>query len=443
MCKWHLHFYRMADRRSSSQQRLLQAAVQLFIAQGVTETTTKQIADLAEVNEVTLFRNFGSKYGLLLAMMEDPQMLQQLGMALGKRQTQMESASQSLKNYATVHLHALEQIQEFVRSLIGEAAHYPIENRRALGRSLSQANRYTAQYLAAVMRNEQLQTRMTTDKLATLLNSLLLGYAVLEFTSEINELWQNRESFVEGLVDLFLYGAVASPPNFVEASPSLRGAIAPVRDLSLQTVHMILKRAKKLGMQEFAIAYLMVAAGLDPEEIVTLRRSDVEINRQAISVRFSNRQVPLSLVLGDRRYGSPQSNPLSQWLKSRKDTYPTLFFNGAGHPISVPVVEQLWLTIAADPGAAPDATPVPEQAQDTWRVEMLMRGVTLENLSLLTGLTVADLQPYVRRAREKAAMEQAIQVDHKATTTKREKLPAPLLEGNLLEANLPDVAPEL
>lgn len=201
----------MPDRRSSTRQRLIQAALTLFITQGVAETTTRQIADQADVNEVTLFRHFGNKHGLLLAIMEDPEALKQLGMALGQQDSQMSSASQALKNYANVHLQALEQIQEFVRSLIGEAGHYPDENRRALGRGLIQANRYTAQYLTTVMRQEHLQTRLPTEKLASLLNSMLLGYAVLEFTSEVHELWQERENFVDGLVELFLYGAVYQP----------------------------------------------------------------------------------------------------------------------------------------------------------------------------------------------------------------------------------------
>jgi len=37
----------------------------LFAAQGMTETTTREIAELAEVNEVTLFRHFGNKHNLL------------------------------------------------------------------------------------------------------------------------------------------------------------------------------------------------------------------------------------------------------------------------------------------------------------------------------------------------------------------------------------------
>ncbi|BAU43414.1 TetR/AcrR family transcriptional regulator [Leptolyngbya sp. O-77] len=204
----------MSDRRTSTRQRLIQVAVDLFMTQGVAETTTRQIAEQAGVNEVTLFRHFGNKtWGCCWAVMQDKEALSRLGMALGQQSTQMGSASQAIKDYANVHLQALEQIQEFVRSLIGEAGHYPDENRRALGRGLLQANRYTAQYLATIMEHEQLQTCLPTEKLASLLNSMLLGYAVLEFTSEFNNLWPSRESFIEALVELFMYGAIAQPPT--------------------------------------------------------------------------------------------------------------------------------------------------------------------------------------------------------------------------------------
>jgi hypothetical protein len=55
-----------------------------------------------------------------------------------------------------------------------------------------------------------------------------------------------------------------------------------------------------------------------------------------------------------------------------------------------------------------------EQARQTWCVEMLMRGIDLEDLSILSGLDSTQLQPYVRRAKEKAALERAMLLDQKA-----------------------------
>ena len=54
----------MPTPRKSTKARLIEAALDLFAERGVTETTTKAVAERAQVNEVTLFRNFGNKYRL-------------------------------------------------------------------------------------------------------------------------------------------------------------------------------------------------------------------------------------------------------------------------------------------------------------------------------------------------------------------------------------------
>lgn len=48
--------------------RILDAALRLFHEHGYKGTTTRAIAELAGVNEVTLFRNFGSKRGIFIAV---------------------------------------------------------------------------------------------------------------------------------------------------------------------------------------------------------------------------------------------------------------------------------------------------------------------------------------------------------------------------------------
>lgn len=56
--------------KSVSDQQILDAALSTIIARGYSGATTKQIAEAANVNEVTLFRRFGSKKNMLLASVE-------------------------------------------------------------------------------------------------------------------------------------------------------------------------------------------------------------------------------------------------------------------------------------------------------------------------------------------------------------------------------------
>lgn len=52
----------------STTDRILDAAIYLISDKGYAAATTKSIAELAEVNEVTVFRHFGNKRGILKAI---------------------------------------------------------------------------------------------------------------------------------------------------------------------------------------------------------------------------------------------------------------------------------------------------------------------------------------------------------------------------------------
>lgn len=54
----------------STADRIIEAAIQLVSDKGYAAATTKSIAELAGVNEVTVFRHFGNKRGILRAIVE-------------------------------------------------------------------------------------------------------------------------------------------------------------------------------------------------------------------------------------------------------------------------------------------------------------------------------------------------------------------------------------
>ncbi|MEH2291113.1 TetR family transcriptional regulator [Nostoc sp.] len=407
----------MSSQLISTRQRLIQAALELFSAQGVSATTTRQIAEKAEVNEVTLFRNFGNKHGLLLAVLEESAAFKDLGESLVRRATPPGNVYQALKDYASDSLHALERVPEFVRSVVGEADQFPAENRRALGRGVTEANRYVAQYLATVIQQGHLNTYLPAEKLASLLNGMILGYAVIEFTSEFHELWEDRNDFLENLVELFLHGAMS--PSAESAINSLQGGFTTteITDLPASLVHEILQQARKFGVRDYALAYVLFGAGLSATEITSLQRSHQIYDSQGhflqITIPGFVRQVPVNQWILGKRYGSFTNNPLIKWLKSRKDAQTAMFLNETNTPMSESELQVRWQAWSEALLTPQGQTPAIAQAQQTWRVEMLMRGITLENLSIFTACDRTQLQLYVRRAKEKAALEQATRLDHK------------------------------
>jgi AcrR family transcriptional regulator len=415
----------MVSQTSSTRRRIVQAALELFVAQGVTNTTTRQIAELAEVNEVTLFRQFGNKHGLVLALIEESGAFESLGESLVLPTSPSEDTYQVLREYVNKVLLALERVPELIRSLVGEASQYPIENRRALGRGLAQVNQTMGQYLAGVIEQENLSINLSPQTIACLLNVVILGYAVTKFTitTEQSELW-DRDTFIDNSVKLFLNGAMSTSrlaTNTVEmsitkTSSNFGARSREVADLPANLVHQILQQAKKTGLQDYALAYVLFAAGLSVDEIVSLQRTHEICDTQAhilqITTHESTRQVPINQWIMGKRYGSYNNNPLTKWLKSRKDSETTMFINDTGAPVSQLDIQQHWEKWTQSI-LAPEGRPLIIQAQQTWRIEMLMRGMSLENLSILTGCTITQLQPLARRAKEKAAIEQATRLDQK------------------------------
>ncbi|MEQ8960589.1 MAG: TetR family transcriptional regulator [Coleofasciculus sp. C2-GNP5-27] len=418
----------MSRTSSATRARLIQAALELFTVQGVTETTTRQIAELAQVNEVTLFRHFGNKQGLLLAVIEDSGVFTRLGESLRSQVDQTTTFEQALINYGCDRLQALTPMPELLRSVVGESGKYTVEHRQALGEGVTQANLDFADYLTTVIQRDRLNLRLSAETLASLVNVMLFGYLVIELTSEFHQLWQSQEDFLQSLVELILHGAFADvqperqreeetvrqpvpDPYLNSTAPTLSSET--VADLPASIVHRILQQARKSGLRDYALAYVLFGAGLRVEEIIGLERSHQisDAHRHLLQVTQGNvRQVPVNQWIMGKRYGSYTRNPLNQWLKSRKDDRSPLFVNEALERISVLELKAAWRDFTA---ALETPSPSIEQARQTWCVEMLMRGMNVEDLSILSGLDIKQLEPYVRRAKEKTALDRAIRLDQK------------------------------
>lgn len=368
---------------NSTRQRLIKAALELFATQGVTDTTTRQIAEHAEVNEVTLFRQFGNKHSLLFATFEESEWLAHLGSYLVE--PQHSDLHQALKIFAQQQLQALSQIPAFLRSVVGEAGQYTPEQRRALGRALAQANQFVS---------ECLETQLPPGSVS-LWNSLLLGYTLLHLTSEEHGFWESPEDFIDRAVDLFLTGRTdPAPERVVDIPPTL--------------VHALLEKAKKSGSRDYALVYLLFATGLTASEIAGLQRTDQIVDGDQHLLHITQgavRQVPVNQHILSKKYGSYNNNPLTQYLKNRKDISSALLLDDQGQPLSAASIRTRWQEL--------NGTEVPSitQARQTWGVDMMLKGMTPEALSLLSGLTVEALEPYSQRVKEKIALEQARKLD--------------------------------
>ncbi len=404
---------------NATRQKLIQAALELFATQGIS-TTTRKIAELAEVNEVTLFRHFGNKSGLLLAVFEDSEAFRQIGESLVQAVSANPQANpqvdQTLRTYASYCLHTIKNVPQLIRSIVGEADQHPSENRRALGQGIAEINRQVAQYLE-LLTQKQLNPQFSAEKLVSLMNSLLLGYAVIEFTSDQNPLWDSEDEFLDSFVQLFTSVSL----NSVDATDwSIKSQA--VSELPANLVHEILRHARKLGNCDYALAYVLFAAGLSLKEIEGLERSHhvSDAHQHLLKAGVTKRQVPVNQWVLGKRYGSYNANPLTKYLRSRKDSHAALFLAETGLPMSANEIEAKWQIWIQETGLSKEGATDPQQqtvavtqAHQTWCIDMLLRGIDLDNLSILSGLELKTLIPYAERAKELLALEQATRLDQK------------------------------
>ena len=296
----------------SPHDRLLEAARQLFISQGIQVSTTKQIAELAEVNEVTLFRQFGSKHGLLVCLLEDADLFDRFREALGPQDSTSRDVVEAVRCYAIALLDLLDWGSEFLRSLVGESGQFSDENCRALGRILSQLNRIATHHLAMTLPQDAGLDAEEVQSLARLLNCTVLGYAVIEFTSDAHNLWSNREEFLADL-EAFFSGGPATVCLQRDTEATEKVAPPPlVSDLPANLVQETLQRAKKRGAQDYALAYVALSTGLSDAEIASLERWHYINDPPQHLLQVTQgvvRQVPLNQWVKGQKYGSHSRNP--------------------------------------------------------------------------------------------------------------------------------------
>jgi AcrR family transcriptional regulator len=107
---------------NETRQRIVYAATQVFSEKGYAGATTRSIAARAGVNEVTLFRHFGNKKNLLIAVLE--KQLRLGGLESFEKQFTGDYY-QDLLNLGRNHLEQIIQGRETVLMMLSEVKHLP------------------------------------------------------------------------------------------------------------------------------------------------------------------------------------------------------------------------------------------------------------------------------------------------------------------------------
>ncbi|EEF62947.1 TetR/AcrR family transcriptional regulator [Pedosphaera parvula] len=116
-------------RCTPTQQRLLEAAARVYARDGLDGATTREIAREAGVNEVTLFRLFGSKEKLLAAVVGRTFDAEQSGTKPSLPQA-TGNLRKDLANYVRLYEALLTENLPLIRTLIGEIHRHRDQERK-------------------------------------------------------------------------------------------------------------------------------------------------------------------------------------------------------------------------------------------------------------------------------------------------------------------------
>ena len=197
-------------RSDARTAEILWAAAQLFARRGLAGTSTREIAAAAHTTERTLFKHFGSKEGLVRAVIEEavlahvaPQSLEGLAASIASFGGDLEVWHRTLLH---ARLQALSAAPELTRLLLGE-----------LLRDADLRAQFGALWVPAVwqpllglfrrlQRQGGLRTDVAAERLVRQFLSLNLGYLIGRAALAADYGWADREE-IAAIARVFAAGA--------------------------------------------------------------------------------------------------------------------------------------------------------------------------------------------------------------------------------------------
>lgn len=185
--------------------KILKAATELYAETGFRGTTTRQIAQLAGVNEITVFRHFGSKTALLheaircACATSDPPSLPD----------QPVNPRAELLAWARMHWEQLWSRRAVIRTAMGEIEEHPEllpQENHATACAGRELKGYLERLRAAGMARAEFATSAATTLLMGTLFADAMGRDIMPFIYRLEP-----AEAIEEYVDIFIRGIGAGP----------------------------------------------------------------------------------------------------------------------------------------------------------------------------------------------------------------------------------------
>jgi AcrR family transcriptional regulator len=185
-----------------TRQRILDAALRVFGRDGVSGATTREIARVAKVNEVTLFRYFKNKNELLRQVVVQSCQRYEQVFADASVAT-LRDLRRTVRSYAETHAQKFRDNEDFVRTFVGEMTRHLKLCRRLFVESVKPVRQKFISYLEAAQKAGLVRKDLDPATAVDALSGMLMAGALRRPLTE--SIYSNRR-YVETCVELFLKG---------------------------------------------------------------------------------------------------------------------------------------------------------------------------------------------------------------------------------------------
>ncbi|MBR8832417.1 MAG: hypothetical protein N5P05_003658 [Chroococcopsis gigantea SAG 12.99] len=189
--------------KAQTRERLIKAASEVVSREGSVGATTRQIAKVAGLTEVTLFRHFQNKEQLLAAVVREAAARQIE--ALPKAEQWTEDIEKDLNHYAEVYSEMLEENEAMIRTFIGEARRYPEAARNLLYEASQPLRDLLIQYLRSAIERGRIEEGLDLRLLVDLFTGMLIA-GMLRRTAMPSLFSYSRDTYLKASVQLFIQG---------------------------------------------------------------------------------------------------------------------------------------------------------------------------------------------------------------------------------------------
>jgi len=183
--------------------RLIEAASQVFASLGVPGATTREIARVAGVNEVTLFRHFASKEQLLKAVIENAIAVQTEALANPEAWTQ--DLRTDLHNYAQLYHAMLTAQEDLIRTFIGEAKRHPEAAKKVIEEAARPLGEKLVAYLQSCQKRGTVRLDLNPEAAVDMFRGMLLA-GMLCHDVKLQPNSYSSEEYIATCVEVFVRG---------------------------------------------------------------------------------------------------------------------------------------------------------------------------------------------------------------------------------------------